>query len=138
MRAFALITCVISLSIGSTIYLLFRQKSLLMFRWIDFFGLGEFVNASRESTDHLRVYFEGWAINSLPFGLWLFSLQIAIKVIWANHTSTIKCFWLLVGPSIAISSELLQLAGVLPGTFDLCDLCVLVLSSIAGTLFPVR
>ena len=40
--------------------------------------------------------------------------------------------WRFTAPVIAIGSELLQLVGLLPGTFDVIDLFALVIASIVG------
>ena len=108
------------LGLGGSIYLLFRPKTLLMFKWIDTLGLSEYVDRLRDmvsdiTLNHITLY-------SLPDGLWLASYIIVVNSIVSKNNKHNLLFWSLLLPFIAIVSEFLQIPGIIPGVYDVFDL----------------
>ena len=62
------------------------------------------------------------------------NLPCSVQPMLANSRIMV---WRVTAPVIAIGSELLQLVGLLPGTFDVFDLCVLVIASIFGIIISL-
>ena len=108
------------LGIGGSIYLLFRPKTLQMFRWVEVFGLDKYIDRMRElvsdiTLNHITLY-------SLPDGLWLASYIILVNTIVSKRNKHNLLFWSLVLPFVAILFEILQIPGIIPGVFDVFDL----------------
>lgn len=108
------------LGLGGSIYLLFRSKTLLMFKWVDSLGLSQYVDRLRDlvsgiTLNHITLY-------SLPDGLWLASYIIVVNTIVSKNNKYNLLFWSLLLPFIAIVFELLQIPGIIPGVFDVFDL----------------
>lgn len=108
------------LGIGGSIYLLFRPKNLLMFKWAETLGLNENIDRLREmvsgiTLNHITLY-------SLPDGLWLASYIIVVNAVVSKRNKNNLLFWSLLLPIIAILFELLQIPGIIPGIFDVFDL----------------
>ena len=71
------------LGLGGSIYLLFRPKTLLMFKWVDSLGLSEYLDRLRDmvsdiTLNHITLY-------SLPDGLWLASYIIVVNTIVSKN-----------------------------------------------------
>ena len=108
------------LTIGCLIYILYRQDSLLMFKYFEELGIIDTVYHLRAvGTEHSLF---DWVKNSLPDGLWLFSYMFLIDTIWNNEKSFLYYFFLWILPFIAISSEVLQAFEIVTGVYDTIDL----------------
>ena len=108
------------LGVGGSIYILFRPKSLLMFRWVESLGLNEYIDRLRDmvsgiTLNHITLY-------SLPDGLWLASYIIVVNTIVSKENTKNLLFWSFLLPVIAITFEILQIPGIIPGVFDVFDL----------------
>ena len=136
MRVLKIFAGFIFLIIGSYLYLKFRSETLLMFTWAENLGLNFIVSSIRESSILNSPKLE-YFIFSTPFGMWVVSFCCFIGAIWHKDISIEAIIWRLFAPAIAISSELLQLLGVIPGTFDTNDLLVLIVSTIIGISISV-
>jgi hypothetical protein len=102
------------LLLGSVIYLLFRDQNLpisLLF--------GSTLSAIRPA---FFPRIPESILYSLPDALWVYSLTSIMAFIWQNSQSAFKAFWMSSGLLLAFAFELGQLAGVIPGTFDVLDL----------------
>ena len=106
--------------LGGLIYIIWRSTSLLMFSWFDGFGLTSHINVLR----NISFAVPEWVIYSLPSGLWIYSFSFILIYIWHDAKSKSKYLWMSLAPIIALSSELGQLIGVIPGTFDLADIAL--------------
>ena len=137
MRRLKIITGFIFLIFGSYLYLKFRSESLLMFKWAENLGLNYIINSIRGSYSVLNSHHMKYIIFSAPFGMWVISFCCFIGAIWHNDSSVEAIIWRLFVPVIAISSELLQFAGFLPGTHDINDLLVLIVSTIIGVIISI-
>ena len=108
------------LLVGGSIYLLFRDASLLLFKWCELIHILVKVDMVRLAVGD--VILSDFIKYSLPDGLWIASYITVMDVVWKNKSQRIKLCWVMFLPIIAIASELLQLAGLLVGTFDILDL----------------
>tara|TARA_B100000282_G_C31563255_1_gene413122 strand:- start:99 stop:515 length:417 start_codon:yes stop_codon:yes gene_type:complete len=132
MRALKIFAGLIFLLIGSYLYLKFRSETLLMFKWAKNLGLDFIVSSIRGSFESLNSDRMKYIIFSAPYGLWVISFCCFIGAIWHKDSSFSAIILRLIVPVIAVSSELLQFVGFLPGTFDINDLLVLIVSTIIG------
>lgn len=104
---------------GGLIYVGFRDKSLLMFRWFEQLGISSEVDAFRVLVNSEGVY--GWVKNSLPDGLWIFAYMFLVDAIWNGSKSICSYIFVFSLPFFALLSELLQFSGLFPGVFDWID-----------------
>jgi hypothetical protein len=116
---------VASLLIGSMVYLLFRPTSLLMFHWADSLGLAALIHALRSYSHSAARLLPKWFVYSLPFALWVSSYLFCIRAIWWRSECRLRYLWLWCVPIIAVTAELCQHLGILPGTFDFLDLLII-------------
>ena len=137
MRALKIIAGLIFLLSGSYLYLKFRSETLLMFKWAENLGLDFIVSSIRGSFQGLNSDRMKYIIFSAPYGMWVISFCCFIGAIWHKDNSLSAIIWRLFVPVIAISSELLQFVGLLPGTYDTNDLLVLIVSTIIGLIISI-
>lgn len=100
--------------IGSMIYVLFREKNLLMFEWFNYFKLGFIIDFLRNNFYKYRTYIPKSALFSLPDALWVYSFTMFLSIYSKNRIILSAIF---VG---SIITEILQLWFVI-GTFDIYD-----------------
>ena len=112
------------LALGSIIYLFWRDQSLSIF--------GFALNAQPHSLTSV-VSLPRFVLYSLPDGFWVYSFTAFMTLVWRGSRSRFRFLWLLSGLALAIACELGQLAGVVPGTYDVLDL----LSAIVATLLAL-
>ena len=103
-----------SMFIGSMIYILFREKRLLMFKWFKFIKLDFVINFLRDSFYKYRIYIPKSVLFSLPDALWVYSFTMFLSIYFKNKIILSSIF---VGSMII---EILQLWFV-TGTFDIYD-----------------
>tara|TARA_B100000575_G_C23096672_1_gene632549 strand:+ start:315 stop:734 length:420 start_codon:yes stop_codon:yes gene_type:complete len=132
MRTLKIFVGLFFLIIGSYLYLKFRSETLLIFKWAKNLGLDYIVNSIRGSFESLNSDRMKYIIFSAPYGFWVISFCCFIGAIWHKDSSLSAIIMRLIVPLIAVSSELLQFVGFLPGTFDINDLLVLIVSTIIG------
>jgi len=118
---------------GGIIYILFRSDKLLMFHWFKIIGAERLIYYLRGNDIIRTINIPNWVRYSLPDGLWIFSYVSLIIIIWGHKYCTTNIFWIFILPIIAIFSELGQVIGFVPGTFDPCDLFIYIFS----TLLPI-
>jgi len=104
---------------GGLIYVGFRDKSLLMFRWFEQLGISSEVDAFRVLVNSEGVY--GWLKYSLPDGLWVFAYMFLVDAIWNGSKSISSYIFIFSLPGFALLSEFLQYFGLFPGVFDWID-----------------
>ena len=112
------------LLMGGMTYLLFRPQTLLMFHVTDAIGLSAAINSMREGISSQLPEF---IIYSLPGALWAAAYILTIDSLMFRQSVMPRILVSGIIPVIGAVSELLQLTGLLPGTFDVADLlCYLV------------
>lgn len=115
--------------VGGLIYLTFRTDTLTMFDWFNKIGLADAVGLLR-SNQHLQALtIPSWIKFSLPDALWLFSFNYVLLTLWNFNINSQSAFWLFLAPTIGLFSEIGQLIGVVPGTFDFVDLVLLLIAT---------
>lgn len=112
--------------VGGMIYLMFRDESLVMFRWCEELHIKGYIDSLR-----IPCTLPQWVVYSLPDGLWLCSYVLFISVVW---NFDLKHGWPYIFslPTIAIASELAQAFGWVRGTFDWVDLLCYVIGLYSG------
>lgn len=110
----------ISLMCGCVIYLLFRSKSLNIYKWCSAIGLSDNVDEIRKTVTDWNL--PDWVRFSLPDGLYCAAYLLLIDAIWRSDTSWRKYIILSVVPIVTVGSEVLQYFGLVKGTFDFADL----------------
>lgn len=132
LRAAKILCAVTALTLGGFIYLAFREKTLLMFSWVGLIGLEEALLAIRHFLSAQKFVVEPWVLYSLPNALWMLSGVILLDLIWDEEEyRKFGLAWILGFSGLAISAELLQGLSLLPGTFDIFDLFVMVVVLVA-------
>ena len=116
---------VLPLFVGSTIYLLFREKSLLMFRWFSYLKLDFVIDFLRSNFYGYRTCIPKSVLFSLPDALWVYSFTMFLSIYFKNKILLSAIF---IGSAI---TEISQLWFVV-GTFDIYDVIyMLALYSVA-------
>ena len=130
--AFTIALC--AMSLGGATYLLFRPTSLTLFSWIEKINMFDYVDTVREN---INFSLPGWVIYSLPDGLWILSYMLVIGAIWDFDlkNSAPALFFL---PALALISELLQLPGIVPGTFDPGDILAYALGITLAMVYIIK
>ena len=116
------------LFIGGTLYLKFRDHTLIMFSWLKYIN-AEFLFSQMEFDETNAIL--SFMIYSFPTGVWLMSAIIIFGIIWNENKRTFFAYTFLFC-GINIAGETLQLVGLMPGTFDLIDLLTILVFTIAG------
>ena len=108
--------------VGGSLYLFWRPTNLVMFDAARAVGITQFLSLGRTWAQEWMPLGAGFTRDSLPTGLWAFSLVYFLEWIW-RHSSNgpLRIAHLAIGLSLVVAVEALQLAG-LPGTFDVLDL----------------
>ena len=122
------------LLIGGFIYLGWRTPSLLMFGWLDQLGGTNAVALLREQVGPIKPFVPEWILYSVPDGAWVWSMTSCNTLVWKDCVSKESTFWILLPILLGLGSELGQLAGFVPGTFDFLDLGVMLFASFASYL----
>ena len=112
------------LLMGGMTYLLFRPQTLLMFHVTDALGLSAVINSMRKGISSQLPEF---IIYNLPGALWAAAYILTIDSLMFRQSVMPRILVSGIIPVIGAVSELLQLIGLLPGTFDVADLlCYLI------------
>lgn len=120
---------ILPIFLGGLIYLTYRVDSLLMFNWFKIIGLTDLVNFLRTDDLLQNLTIPNWVKFSLPDALWLFSFTYIILLLWDFKINKQSVFWIFIAPTVGLFSEIGQLIGIIPGTFDKVDLLLLILST---------
>ena len=110
---------------GGLLYVLFRPHTLLLFRVADGLGLTPAIDHLRQCAAAVRP--PGFVVYSLPAGLWATSYVLITAVTAQTLTAKARTAAMALVPAAGAVSELMQAAGLLPGTFDWADLALYLL-----------
>jgi len=121
---------ILSLLLGGSIYLFFRGESLLLFRIIEWLKFSEELQQIRVILYPMQSLFPEWVIYSLPNALWVFSFSIYMALIEST-----KKFWLFAVWGASLSLELLQVVRLVPGTFSMIDLIMILIACAMSGLY---
>lgn len=115
---------------GGLIYVLFRSTKLLMFRWFEFVGIMPLIL-------HLRIHhvtLPGWVLFSLPDALWVYSLTLFVGILWYNGNKKRLLIIFLFSLACGAGTECAQYFHLIPGYFDIIDLCFQILATVTAIL----
>jgi len=113
------ILVILSIVLGSLIYILFRQGDFLFTYIFEVFTIKQSVNEIRDCFVNLRHYLPKWVIYSLPDGLYLFSVTLYFKSI---NKIIIANKFLVILVTIEIIQLFFHKQVKWIGTFDFKDL----------------
>lgn len=122
---------------GGLIYVRWRDANLLMFKWFRVLGLEPVVGLLRSGAGEPSGSFF-WLAYSLPDGLWVYALTALMVFLWRDARSPMKLLWPSLGLLLGAGSELGQLAGIVPGSFDVIDLLVCLFAAVAAMVLTSR
>lgn len=105
---------ILPIFVGSTIYVLFREKTLLMFDWFSYLKLDFITDSLRNNFYGYRTYIPKNILFSLPDALWVYSFTMFLSIYFKNR---ILLSIIFIG---SIITEISQLCFVV-GTFDIYD-----------------
>lgn len=113
------------LLVGGITYLLFRPRTLLMFHVADYLGLSPIIDRIREGiTD---AWLPEFIVYSLPGALWSTAYLLTVDCFLYGQSVRTRLVATSIIPLIGAASEVFQLTGMVPGTFDGWDLlCYLI------------
>lgn len=113
------------LLVGGITYLLFRPRTLLMFHVADYLGLSPIIDRIREGTTD--AWLPEFIVYSLPGALWSAAYLLTVDCFLYGQSVRTRLVATSIIPLIGAASEVLQLTGMVPGTFDGWDLlCYLI------------
>jgi len=110
--------------LGASIYILWRAPTLLVFHWFEALSLSSLILHLRGLAEPLLSVIPKWFLFSLPDALWVYSLTAAMTLLWRGSDDPRKRFWIGAGLMLGVGGEVLQFWKIIPGTFDLQDLCL--------------
>jgi hypothetical protein len=111
-----------SLILGAMLYVMLRSADPVFFRWIRFLGFGDKLTNLREHSLTWVHIFPSWFIYSLPNGLCAFAYTLIVFAIWLGSSFWVRYIWYATIPLLVFGFELLQLTGIISGTFCLWDM----------------
>jgi len=130
---YLLLEAILSILFGGLIYIIYRNDSLLMFRWFEYIQLSDYIRFIRDSLITPLPSAVKSFTDAAPGGFWTFSYTVFLMFIWNIEINRRNIFYYLIIPAAAVSSEFLQLAGLIPGTFNYLD----IVSYLTGAILPV-
>jgi len=102
-----------------------------MFAWWRTAGVEQAVFQLREFCAPLGEAMPRWVLFSLPDGLWAYAMTAFMAQLWLkSEPSLSRTIWLSAGLVLSVGSELGQLTGYVPGSFDAADLLIALLGSL--------
>ena len=110
-------------------YICLRDPELRMFQWFDFIGAGSLITRLRFNAAPLQTVIPFWIQFSVPNALWVYSLTGFMALLWSETDSRTKPFWLSLGILLGAGTEFGQAINVIPGSFDIVDLCLCVIAA---------
>lgn len=123
----------ICLFAGGVIYLLFRTRTLVMFRIMP-----------AEILDKLNMISQGiylphnkltsFIVYNLPTCLWLVSYLILMQLICREMPNAQHIIWVYALPIVLLVIEFLQILPSFPGTFDILDVICYIIPLIISRL----
>lgn len=133
MKKLIFIHVIIPLILGGIIYISFRSLSLRMFNWFKWSKIDFFTSSIRSIIYPLKSHFPSWFYFSLPDALWVYSFSSALLILWKDHFRIGK-HWLLFPLILGSIVEVAQGLKLFPGTFDIWDLILTILSLCLSTI----
>jgi hypothetical protein len=120
----------ISLMGGFLVYAFFRNNDVLAYKIIE---KPIFLNGLNRTFSQ-EIWLFHFFVYSLPDGLWLLSGILFIRALWLGNTKTGNIY-ILVICVCALVLETCQMFHLLSGTFDILDICAMVLAVFGEGMF---
>lgn len=112
--------------VGGAIYLVFRTRTLFMFKPLPIEWITTLDNIKNNITLPNNI-FTSFLIYSLPTGLWTISYILLMQIICESMQKKQRFLWIYSLPVILLIVEFLQLFPICQGTFDIVDsLCYII------------
>jgi len=124
--------------LGGFIYLAWRTPSLRMFSWADALQASDSLHGLRQLVLPVKPHLPEWLLFSFPDAAWVYSMTAVYVLIWRPAKSAGGLFWVSLGCLLGAGAELGQLVSLVPGTFDLTDLCLIAAAAPLGYLTTRR
>ena len=118
---------IIPILIGSFIYLVYRSETLIMFDWANTLGVSDLTSNIRKFS-LFNTQIPLWIKYSLPDGLWVYSLTSIMIIIWKDVRGKGKYYWITSSIIIALIIEFGQYLKFIPGTYDIVDIILCLIS----------
>ncbi|MFW6016946.1 MAG: hypothetical protein ACOCRK_10955 [bacterium] len=129
-KRYIFLNCFLPIIIGALIYILFRTTTLLVFSWLKYLNLMNYITSIRLLFADINNV-PKWIIFSLPHALWAYSFMFTFLYIWIDKISKFKYFWFLLVIIMTLGGEIGQLLNFVPGTFDFYDLFLSLIACIS-------
>ncbi len=108
--------------LGTSIYILFRNGNLLIFKWLEILRADYWVFNIRKYTIPMRGFFPKYIIYNVPDGLYIFAFTNFL-LFMNNRLKWYQMIFVGSIPFIVFSiSELFQYYNIISGTFDILDI----------------
>jgi hypothetical protein len=132
---YAFFHCLLPTFIGFLIYIFFRTKELIFFKWLSVFSSE--IDSIRHYSLGIKHYIPQWIYYSLADALWTYSLTSLIMIYWINDKKNGLIIWLFIVFIFTILYEVLQIFKLpfINGTFDFYDLIFCSISYICSVLY---
>ena len=105
----SLLHVVLPTALGTIVYVGWRSTDLLVFQWIEYFGLNAMVLRP-------NVVLPDWLLFSFPDGCWVYATTSWMLLIWGRLNQ-----WTWVVVILAVCAEFGQLLGLVRGTYQSLD-----------------
>jgi hypothetical protein len=105
------------LLLGGFLYILFRQRTLVMFDWFDLIGMTPAIDRLRAISLCFKSDIWPWVIYSLPDALWVFSFSSFVIHLWSEERAIALMLSVLV-VFLSAALEIMQYFRMVPGSFD--------------------
>ena len=123
-----------ALWLGAMTYIHLRSSSPLFIHWIEVAGFQKLFSLNH----HLFLDLPEWLVYSLPSGLWAFAYSIVITGIWWNSKSRLKYFWFATILILVVGWEILQLSGLVHGTYSFGDIITGLVGAALGMYVGIK
>jgi len=131
-RTIKLVLALISLLIGSLIYILWRPETLIIFAWFDNIGATNIITSLRKTIGVFPPFLPLWMLYSFPNALWVFTGIFILGCIWEKNLARGSVFWIGVFLLIAFGSEIGQFLRIVPGVFCWGDMTTMGIAALVG------
>ena len=125
-----------SLILGVFIYTFLRKPIALLFDFLEWTHLSEWVFSLRES--FLLLNLPQWVLYGLPDFLWMFSLTLFVLTIWDFKLNPHSLLWISLVILIGLGFEISQSTGLLNGVFDFWDIGFILAGILLAFTFTIK
>jgi hypothetical protein len=123
------------LFLGSFIYLCFRKKSILLFKWLDNYSVDYYALSVRSFFNPNDIAYSNIFVSNIPNGLWVYSFTSILLIVWKGKFSGKNLIYIITPVMLAFISEMGQFFGLITGTFDVLDLFLYIFGFIISFKF---